>query len=138
MKAAIDAFPFDIDREAPSTKHLRMRLNRAWSARHSAPNHREVVGKLLPDLIRDAQLAVRQADDAADRRAAQAILSEVYSLAQFFVAYQPDSALLWRVAERGMVAAQDSGIRTRSASRHGWPRKPTGTAARSTSTLRTR
>ncbi|WP_405771818.1 helix-turn-helix domain-containing protein [Streptomyces sp. NBC_01538] len=109
VKAAIDAFPFDIDREAPSTKHLRMRLNRAWSARHSAPNHREVVGKLLPDLIRDAQLAVRQANDAADRRAAQAILSEVYSLAQFFVAYQPDSALLWRVAERGMVAAQDSG-----------------------------
>ncbi|MYS16890.1 XRE family transcriptional regulator, partial [Streptomyces sp. SID4982] len=34
--------------------------------------------------------------------------SEVYCLSQFFVAYQPDSALLWRVAERGMVAAQDS------------------------------
>ncbi len=38
----------------------------------------------------------------------QAILSEVYSLAQFFVAYQPDPALLWRVAARGMVAAQES------------------------------
>lgn len=109
VKGAIDAFPLMADREAPPTRHLRHRLDRAWSARHEAPNHREVVGSLLPDLIRDAQLAVRQAELSADRRAAQAVLSEVYSLSQFFVAYQPDSALLWRVAERGMVAAQDSG-----------------------------
>ncbi|WP_460067414.1 helix-turn-helix domain-containing protein [Streptomyces sp. YKOK-I1] len=108
VKAAIDAFPLSTDRQAPSAQHLRLRLDRAWAARHSAPNHREVIGALLPDLIRDAQLAVRQADDGRTRRAAQAVLSEVYSLAQFFVAYQPDSALLWRVAERGMVAAQDS------------------------------
>ncbi|MES9522482.1 helix-turn-helix domain-containing protein [Streptomyces capoamus] len=108
VKAAVDAFPLTGDREAPPTLHLRHRLDAAWAARHEAPNHREVVGGLLPDLIRDAQLAVRQADTAADRRAAQAVLSEVYSLSQFFVAYQPDAALLWRVAERGMVAAQDS------------------------------
>lgn len=108
VKAAVDAFPFTADQEAPPTQHLRHCLDRAWAARHEAPNHREVVGALLPDLIRDAQLAVWQADAAPERRAAQAILSEVYSLSQFFVAYQPDSALLWRVAERGMVAAQDS------------------------------
>lgn len=108
VKAAVDAFSLTAGREAPSAEHLRHRLACAWQARHSAKSHREVVGALLPDLIRDAQLAVRQADTAADRRAAQAILSEVYSLSQFFVAYQPDSALLWRVAERGMVAAQDS------------------------------
>ncbi len=39
---------------------------------------------------------------------AQGVLAEVYCLAQFFLAYQPDSAMLWRVAERGMVAAQES------------------------------
>lgn len=109
VKAAVDAFPLTADREAPSAQHLRLRLDSAWDARHSAPNHREVVGELLPGLIGDAQLAVRQAGSAADRSTAQAILAEVYSLSQFFVAYQPDSALLWRVAERGMVAAQDSG-----------------------------
>ncbi|MEU9225872.1 helix-turn-helix transcriptional regulator [Streptomyces massasporeus] len=108
VRAAVDAFPFTGDREAPSMRHLRRRLDRAWAARHEAANHREVVGALLPDLIRDAQLAVRQADSALDRRAAQAVLSEVYSLSQFFIAYQPDSALLWRVAERGMVTAHDS------------------------------
>jgi transcriptional regulator with XRE-family HTH domain len=108
VKAAVDAFPLTADREASPPQHLRLRLDHAWQARHEAPNHREVVGALLPDLIRDAQLAVRQADTGAVRREAQALLSEVYSLSQFFVAYQPDSALLWRVAERGMVAAQDS------------------------------
>lgn len=108
VKAAVDAFPVTTVEEAPPTAHLRARLARAWSARHSAPNHRDVIGALLPDLIRDAQFAVRQADRAADRRAAQAVLAEVYSLAQFFVAYQPDAALLWRVAERGLIAAQES------------------------------
>ncbi|MBB1254373.1 transcriptional regulator [Streptomyces alkaliterrae] len=108
VRSAIDTYPLVSDREAPSLPHLRARLARAWSARHGSPNHRDVIGALLPDLVQDAQLAVRQVDRAADRRAAQALLSEVYGLAQFFLAYQPDSALLWRVAERGMVAAQES------------------------------
>ncbi|MFG3273108.1 helix-turn-helix domain-containing protein [Streptomyces luteogriseus] len=108
VKAAVDAFPLGDRREAPPAAHLRARLARAWSARHSAPNHRDVIGSLLPDLIRDAQAAVRQAETGADRRAAHAILAEVYSLSQFFVAYQPDAALLWRVAERGLIAAQES------------------------------
>lgn len=108
VKAAVDAFPLVLDREAPPVAHLQARLHRAWKARHEAPNHREVIGRLLPDLIRDSQTLVRQADSAADRRAAQALLAETYSLSQFFIAYQPDSALLWRVAERGMIAAQES------------------------------
>jgi transcriptional regulator with XRE-family HTH domain len=108
VKAAVDAFPLTTQREAPPAAHLRARLARAWAARHSAPNHRDVIGALLPELIRDAQLAVRQADTAAERRAAQAALAEVYSLSQFFVAYQPDAPLLWRVAERGLIAAQES------------------------------
>jgi transcriptional regulator with XRE-family HTH domain len=108
VKAAVDAFPIATAREAPPVEHLAARLEHAWAARHKSPEHRTVLGGLLPDLIRDAQLAVRQADRAPDRRAAQAMLAEVYSLAQFFVAYQPDAALLWRVAERGLIAAQES------------------------------
>ncbi|MCH0542239.1 helix-turn-helix domain-containing protein [Streptomyces sp. MUM 203J] len=108
VAAAINAFPLDADAPAPCAEHLRARVARAWVARHSSPNHREVLGDLLPGLIRDAQVAARRAETAADRRAAQAVLAEVYSLAQFFLAYQPDPALLWRVAERAMVAAQES------------------------------
>ncbi|MEV8480226.1 helix-turn-helix domain-containing protein [Streptomyces sp. NPDC051173] len=108
VRAAVDAFPLTTELQAPPTTHLQARLARAWQARHSAPNHRDVIGGLLPELIRDAQLSVRQANTAAERRAAQAVLSEVYSLSQFFIAYQPDASLLWRVAERSMVAAQES------------------------------
>jgi len=108
VRTAINAYPLTTQREAPAPAHLRQRLVRAWGARHSAPNHRDVIGALLPDLIRDAQHSVMQADSANGRRQAQALLSEVYSLSQFFIAYQPDASLLWRVVERGMIAAQES------------------------------
>lgn len=108
VKAAVDSLALTGDRKAPPAAHLRARLDSAWQARHQAANHREVLGRLLPDMIRDAQALVRQADTGGDRRAAQALLAETYSLSQFFIAYQPDSALLWRVAERGMIAAQES------------------------------
>lgn len=109
VKAAVDSFSLGSSVEPPPAAHLEARLHAAWKARHSAPNHREVIGRLLPDLIQDAQALVRNADSSNERRHAQALLAETYSLSQFFIAYQPDSALLWRVAERGMVAAQDSG-----------------------------
>ncbi|MYS15148.1 helix-turn-helix domain-containing protein, partial [Streptomyces sp. SID4982] len=35
VKAAVDAFPFTENREAPPTQHLRHRLAAAWAARHS-------------------------------------------------------------------------------------------------------
>lgn len=108
VRAAIDAFPLTTRRAAPAPAHLRERLIRAWSARHSAPNHRDIIGGLLPDLIQDAQLAVLQADSASERRVAQGLLSEVYSLSQFFLAYQPDPPLLWRVVERAMISAQEA------------------------------
>jgi transcriptional regulator with XRE-family HTH domain len=108
VREAVDSFPFAGRREAPSIDHVRARLDLAWKARHQAPDHREVIGALLPGLIRDAQSAAQQADRADERRKAQALLSETYSLCQFFVAYQPDSALLWRIVERGLIAAQES------------------------------
>ncbi|MGW8745978.1 helix-turn-helix transcriptional regulator [Streptomyces sp. WAC 04229] len=109
VKAAVDSFPLSADVEPPPTAHLEARLHTAWKARHAARNHREAIGKLLPGLIQDAQALVRHADRSVERRTAQALLSQTYSLSQFFIAYQPDSYLLWRVAERGMIAAQESG-----------------------------
>ncbi|MEU9144375.1 helix-turn-helix transcriptional regulator [Streptomyces sp. NPDC048349] len=108
VREALNSLQLGGGPEAPPAAHLSARLARAWSARHSAPNHRDVIGSLLPDLIRDAQACVRQAETVADRKAAQASLAQVYFLAQFFCAYQPDAPLVWRVAERAMMAAQDS------------------------------
>jgi transcriptional regulator with XRE-family HTH domain len=109
VRAAIEARPLGTPGSAPPrAEHLAARLAVAWKARHEAANHREKIGALLPDLIRDAQLSVKHAGEPSEWRAAQAVLAEVYSLAQFFLAYQPDPSLLWRVAERGMVAAEQS------------------------------
>lgn len=108
VREALNTLQLGVNREAPPAAHLTARLSKAWQARHSAPNHRDVIGSLLPDLIRDAQTSVRASETVADRKAAQARLAEVYFLAQFFCAYQPDAPLVWRVAERGMMAAQDS------------------------------
>ncbi|MFF5808282.1 helix-turn-helix domain-containing protein [Streptomyces sp. NPDC012746] len=108
VRAALTTYPAPGIREAPTQTYMRAALDAAWAARHEAPNHRETLGTLLPGLIRDAQLSVRQADTGADRRSALILQAETFALAQFFVAYQPDPSLLWRVAERGMAAAQES------------------------------
>ncbi|MGI5520139.1 helix-turn-helix domain-containing protein [Micromonospora sp. CA-259024] len=87
---------------------IRERLAAAWRARHQASDHRTVLGALLPDLVRDAQQAALTYE-GDERRRAHALLAEVLGLAQMFLAYQPAAELLWRVADRAMVAAQESG-----------------------------
>ncbi|MFI5497164.1 multiprotein-bridging factor 1 family protein [Actinoplanes sp. NPDC051859] len=96
------------DDPAPSLEHIDDRVAAAWRARHAAPDHRTVIGSLLPDLIRDVQLACRTYS-GPERRRAQAQLADVLGLAQMFLAYQPAADLLWRVADRAMLAAQESG-----------------------------
>ncbi|WP_336214510.1 helix-turn-helix domain-containing protein [Nonomuraea sp. LPB2021202275-12-8] len=86
---------------------IRARLDAAWRTRHTSPDHRTALGRLLPDLLRDTQLAAAMYH-GADRRRAQALLAEVYGLTQMFVAYQPAQDLLWRVADRALLAAQES------------------------------
>ncbi|WP_330232233.1 helix-turn-helix domain-containing protein [Nocardia sp. NBC_00508] len=88
------------------TEHLAMRLQQAWHVRHASPDHRTQLGLLLPGLIRDAQNAARAPGDA--RRAARRVLSGVYQLADFFVAYQPAPELVWLVADRALSAGYEA------------------------------
>lgn len=108
VRAALNDLAFSTDRRAPAPEHLRARVVGAWAARHATPYHREVIGAVLPDLLRDSQVSARQVQTPTQFRAAQATLSSVYSLAQFFIAYQPAQDLLWRVVERSLIAAQGS------------------------------
>ena len=87
--------------------HLKMRLLQAWKVRHSTPDHRTAVGSILPGLIRDAQYAVKQTH-GDERRAARKVLSGVYQLADFYVAYQPAPELVWLVADRAITEAQEA------------------------------
>jgi transcriptional regulator with XRE-family HTH domain len=104
---ALMSYPYAATREPLPLPALRRRVLDAWRTRHASPDHRTALGALLPDLITEAQYAVRTYD-GPDRRAAAVHLSEVYALAQFFLAYQPDSRLTWLVADRGMLMAQDA------------------------------
>jgi transcriptional regulator with XRE-family HTH domain len=108
VREAINWYPFARDERPASLSELRSRLRMAWIARHASPDHRTVLGGVLPGLIKDATYAVHVYEDN-ERRAAQAVLAEVLSLSQMYLAYQPCADLLWRVADRAMVSAHDSG-----------------------------
>lgn len=89
----------------PNVSHLAVRLDQAWAVRHASPDHRTQLGALIPDLIRDAQLAARTV--APDEvREARRVLAGVYQLTDFFVAYQPAAELVWMVADRALTEAQ--------------------------------
>ncbi|MET8834233.1 helix-turn-helix transcriptional regulator [Micromonospora sp. NPDC004540] len=108
VRDAVNRFPLSSDVPPVPLHQLRERLAAAWRARHQASDHRTVLGGLLPGLVREAQHAAL-AYEGDERRQAQALLAEVLGLAQMFLAYQPAAELLWRVADRAMVAAQESG-----------------------------
>jgi transcriptional regulator with XRE-family HTH domain len=107
VRDAINAIPW-ADGTPESLEVLQARLDAAWRARHASPDHRTVLGAVLPGLIRDCQRAVL-GYSGDDGRRARAIMAGVYNLSQFFLAYQPAADLLWRVAERAIAAAQESG-----------------------------
>ncbi|QGN48309.1 helix-turn-helix domain-containing protein [Micromonospora sp. WMMC415] len=108
VRDAVNRVPLSEDVAAEPLTQIRERLTAAWRARHQASDHRTVLGALLPDLVQDAQRAAL-AHEGDERRRAQALLAEVLGLTQMFLAYQPAAELLWRVADRAMVAAQESG-----------------------------
>ena len=97
----------------------------------SRPQHRTDVGRILPRLVTDARVAARSAE-GQDRRAANAVLADVYALVQHEVVWASEAELTWTAADRAMTAAQEAdtpaalagaawtlGMVQRSAGRHG-------------------
>jgi transcriptional regulator with XRE-family HTH domain len=86
---------------------LAARTADAWLLWHQSTQHRTDVGRILPRLITDARIAARVAD-GQDRRAANAVLADVYALAQHEVVWASESELTWTAADRAMTAAQEA------------------------------
>lgn len=107
VQAALTEFQITATGRPPRVDHLALRLEQAWRVRHSSPDHRTQLGALLPDLIRSAQHVARAAD-AEQRREARRVLSGVYQLADFYVAYQPAPELVWMVADRAVTEAREA------------------------------
>lgn len=107
VRAAVNNGPLQRQGQLQPLHFLRAQLDAAWQTRHTSPDHRTALGRILPDLLRDTQYAAAMYD-GDDRRRANALLAETYGLTQMFVAYQPAQDLLWRVADRALLAAQES------------------------------
>ncbi|MEU1292360.1 helix-turn-helix transcriptional regulator [Streptomyces sp. NPDC005840] len=91
----------------PDPAILQGRVDQTWRLWHTSPQQRTEVGAALPDLIRDAEAAVR-ALDGEQRRAALIALSDVYRLTGQATAYVAPAELAWVVADRALTAAQDA------------------------------
>lgn len=107
VQAALTEYRITAAPAPVSVPHLAERLRVAWLVRHSSPDHRTQLGTLLPGLISDAQAAVRGLT-GPERREARRVLSGVYQLADFYVAYQPSPELVWMVADRALTEAQEA------------------------------
>jgi transcriptional regulator with XRE-family HTH domain len=83
------------------------RVADAWVLWHASRQHRTDVGRILPRLLTDARAAARTTT-GPDRRAAAALLAEVYALAQHEIVWASETELTWTVADRAMTAAQDA------------------------------
>jgi transcriptional regulator with XRE-family HTH domain len=108
VRTALNEYTLAPDSPPPQLDELAIRVAAAWRARHSSPDHRTVLGGLLPGLIRETRLAVRT-HEGVPRRQAQALAADVLGLTQMYLAYQPAAELLWRVADRAMGNAEESG-----------------------------
>ena len=105
VEKALLTYPTRRDAKPVMVDVLEERVRDAWRARHASPQHRTTIGALLPALITDAQYTAH-VEEGDERRRAQAVLAEVYGLAQFFLAYQPSARLVWLVADRAMTSGQ--------------------------------
>jgi transcriptional regulator with XRE-family HTH domain len=86
---------------------LAARTADAWLLWHQSTQHRTDVGRILPRLVTDARVAARTAE-GQDRRAAHAVLADVYALVQHEVVWASETELTWTAADRAMTAAQEA------------------------------
>jgi transcriptional regulator with XRE-family HTH domain len=86
---------------------LRQRVEDAWRIWHGSITHRTDVGRILPGLVSDARGVARLAE-GEDRRAANALLVDVYALVQHELVWASEAEIMAVVADRGMMAAQEA------------------------------
>ena len=86
---------------------LASRAAQAWVLWHTSREHRTDVGRVLPRLVTDARTAARTSE-GQDRRAACAVLADVYALVQHEIVWASEAELTWTAADRALSAAQDA------------------------------
>lgn len=90
----------------PDLEILRAEVGSAWSAYQDAKYSRAT--RLIPDILADAQRAVRGYEGDAQLQA-QALLAMAYQGAAMVLTKIGEADLAWIAADRGLAAAQESG-----------------------------
>jgi transcriptional regulator with XRE-family HTH domain len=93
--------------DEPDVAALASRVADAWVTWHQSTEHRTDVGRVLPRLVTDARVAARTTQ-GQDRRAANAVLADVYALVQHEIVWASETELGVTAADRAMTAAQDA------------------------------
>jgi transcriptional regulator with XRE-family HTH domain len=92
--------------DPPDVNSVRRQLAYAWSSFQNA--HYSMLGRVLPDLLRDAQNAAAQyAGD--ERMNAQTLLSQAYQVTASALWKMKEVDLAWLAAERALVLAEAIG-----------------------------
>ncbi|HEX5497243.1 MAG TPA: helix-turn-helix transcriptional regulator [Mycobacteriales bacterium] len=108
IRAAMDAVVFDAPDSEPSVDALARRVHDAWHQWFTDPSRFDATGRDLPELLREAQVTVRQLD-GAQRREAMRQLSLVYQLLRMFAKRTGSFVDALRAADRAIAIAQDAG-----------------------------
>ncbi|MBV9140552.1 MAG: helix-turn-helix domain-containing protein [Pseudonocardiales bacterium] len=110
LQQAMLTYPLGIGTDAdrlPSVSELQRRLDDAVTLWRTSRYPRTEVGALLPSLLTQTRQAMRVLS-GSERRAAAAVLSGIYTMAQRFFAYQPVPELVFLATDRAMAAAQEA------------------------------
>lgn len=81
------------------------RVAQAWQTWHTSPTAHEAVGRILPDLISDANTVYLLSDD---KRAAARTLCGTWQITRQWLHHLPESELAWVAAERSVATAREA------------------------------
>lgn len=88
-----------------SLERVGERVAQAWQTWHSSPTAHDAVGRVLPDLLLDANAAYLSAEDK--RRAART-MSGTYQITRLWLHHLPEPDLAWVAAERSVSTAKEA------------------------------
>lgn len=82
------------------------RVAQAWLTWHTSPTAHSALGRVLPDLIADANTAYLIESD--DRRRAARTLSGTWQITRQWLHHLPEAELSWVAAERALATAREA------------------------------
>ncbi|MEV0033347.1 helix-turn-helix transcriptional regulator [Nocardia sp. NPDC050793] len=104
MRAAVPT-PASSPKPPATLDEIGNRVAQAWTTWHTSPTAHSALGRILPDLLTDANTAYHGAED---RRRAARIVSGTNQITRQWLHHLPEGDLAWVAAERAMHTAREA------------------------------